>query len=46
MEVIQDIKKYEQRFEEEYRNFVSEIDEPDKNENQVSNDTSTREDKL
>lgn len=28
MAVIQDIKKYEQRFEEEYREFVSELDEP------------------
>jgi len=45
MDIIPDIKKYE-RFEEEYRNFVSEIDEPNKNKNPVSNDTSTPEDKL
>jgi len=28
MEIIPDIKKYEQRFEDEYRKFVSELDEP------------------
>src|SRR3972149_8876590 len=28
MEIIPDIKKYEQRFEAEYRKFVSELDEP------------------
>ncbi len=45
MDIIPDMKKYEQQFEEEYRNFVSEIDEPDTNEKHVSNDTSTLEDK-
>ena len=30
MDIIPDIKKYGQQFEEEYRNFVSGIDEPDK----------------
>jgi cytochrome c-type biogenesis protein CcmH/NrfF len=28
MEIIPDIKKYEQRFEDEYHKFVSELDEP------------------
>ena len=28
MEIIPDIKKYEQRFEDEYRRFVSELNEP------------------
>jgi hypothetical protein len=46
VDIIPEIKKYEQQFEEEYRNFVSEIDEPNKNKNPVSNDTSTPEDKL
>ena len=27
-DIIPDIKKYEQRFEEEYREFISEFDEP------------------
>lgn len=44
MEIIPDIKKYERQFDEEYRNFVSEIDEPNNNVNHVSN-TSSREDK-
>jgi cytochrome c-type biogenesis protein CcmH/NrfF len=44
MDIIPDTKKYEQQFEEEYRNFVSEIDEPNKIVNYVSN-TSNREDK-
>ncbi|KAB2947691.1 MAG: Cytochrome C biogenesis protein [Candidatus Methanoperedens nitroreducens] len=30
-EITPDIKKYEQRFEEEYRKFVSELEEPEKN---------------
>lgn len=30
MDVIPDIKKYEQRFEEEYQKFVSELDKPEK----------------
>lgn len=30
-DTIPDIKKYEQRFEEEYHKFVSELDEPDNN---------------
>ncbi|MFZ3383365.1 MAG: cytochrome c-type biogenesis protein CcmH [Candidatus Methanoperedens sp.] len=45
MDIIPDINKYEKQFEEEYRNFVSEIDEPDMNEKHVSNDISTLEDK-
>lgn len=45
MHIIPDMKKYEQQFEEEYRNFVSEIDETNKNENHVSNDTSKLEEK-
>lgn len=44
VEIIPDIKKYEQQFEEEYRNFASETDKPDKN--FASNDTSILEDKL
>ncbi len=28
-DIIPDIKKYEQRFEEDYREFISEFDEPD-----------------
>ncbi len=28
MDIIPDIKKYEQRYEEEYREFISELDEP------------------
>ncbi len=30
-DIIPDIKKYEQRFEDEYHKFVSELDEPEKN---------------
>ena len=45
MDIIPDIKKYEQQFEEEYRNFVSEIDEPDKNTNNISKDSPIQEDK-
>ena len=33
MDIVPDIKKYEQQFEGEYRNFVSEIDEFDRNKN-------------
>ncbi len=44
-DIIPDIKKYEQQFEEEYRNFVSEIDEPDKDTNYIPEDTPAREDK-
>ncbi len=39
MDVIPDIKKYEQRFEEEYRNFVSELNKPDKNIEPFSKDS-------
>lgn len=46
IDIIPDIKKYEQKFEEEYRNFISEIDEPNKNENHFSNDNIIREDTL
>lgn len=46
VDIIPDIKKYEQQFEEEYRNFVSGIDEPNKNTNHISNDNIIREDKL
>lgn len=46
LDIIPDIKKYEQQFEEEYRNFVSETDEPNLKKNPVSNDNSTPEDKL
>lgn len=46
MDIIPDIKKYEQQFEEEYKNFVSEIDEPNKNANHISNENMIREDKL
>lgn len=46
LDIIPDIKKYEQQFEEEYRNFVSETDEPNQKKNPVSNDTSIPEDKL
>lgn len=31
LKIIPDKKKYEQQFEEEYRKFVSEFDEPDEN---------------
>ena len=46
IDIIPDIKKYEQQFEEEYRNFVSETDEPNQKKNPVSNDTSIPEDKF
>ena len=46
VDIIPDIKKYEQQFEEEYRNFVSEIDEPIKNTNHISNENIIREDKF
>ena len=46
LDIIPDIKKYEPQFEEEYRKFVSEIDEPNKNANHISNDNIIREDKL
>lgn len=46
IDIIPDIKKYEHQLEEEYRNFVSETDKPDKNKNPASNDTSIPEDKL
>ena len=36
MEVIPDIKKYEQRFEEEYREFISEFDDPNGDPNDYS----------
>lgn len=42
-EVIPDIKKYEQRFEEEYRQFVSELDETEKNIEPFSEDSSKSE---
>jgi len=45
VDIIPDMKKYEQQFEEEYRIFVSEIDEPNVNENHVSNDISKLEEK-
>lgn len=38
IDIMPDIKKYEQQFEEEYKNFVSEIDEPDKNTNHIPED--------
>jgi cytochrome c-type biogenesis protein CcmH/NrfF len=46
LDIIPDIKKYEQQFEEEYRNFVSETDKPNQKKNPVSNDTSTPDDNL
>ncbi len=45
MDVIPDMKKYEQRFEEEYRKFVSEFDKPDKNIEPFSKDSTDREGK-
>lgn len=45
MDIIPDLKKYEQQFEEEYRNFVSEIEESDKNVNHIPEDTPIQEDK-
>jgi len=39
-DIVPDIKKYEQQFEEEYRNFVSEIDGSDKDTNHIPGDTS------
>ncbi|MFA4957522.1 MAG: cytochrome c-type biogenesis protein CcmH [Candidatus Methanoperedens sp.] len=45
MDITPDMKKYEQQFEEEYRNFVSEIEEPNKDEKHASNDTSKLEEK-
>lgn len=45
MEVIPDIKKYEQRFEEEYHEFLSELDEPDKNIEPFSKDPTDKEGK-
>ena len=45
MDIIPDINRYERQFEEEYRNFVSEIDEPNKNVKRISKDIPTREDK-
>ena len=39
MDVIPDIKKYEQMFEEEYRKFVSELDKPGKNIEPFSKDS-------
>ncbi|MDO8726845.1 MAG: cytochrome c-type biogenesis protein CcmH [Candidatus Methanoperedens sp.] len=45
MGVIPDIKKYEQRFEEEYHTFVSELNEPDKNIEPFSKDSSNLEGK-
>ena len=46
MDIIPDMKKYEQQFENEYRNFVSEIDESNKNTNDISDDNIIREDKF
>lgn len=43
---IPDIKKYEMQFEEEYRNYVSEIDDPNKNIIHNPNDNMIRDDKL
>ncbi len=45
MEIIPDIKKYEQRFEEEYLNFVSEFDKTEKNADNISKDLSIPEEK-
>ncbi|NJD53502.1 MAG: hypothetical protein FIB07_11620 [Candidatus Methanoperedens sp.] len=45
IDIIPDIKKYEQQFEEEYRNFVSEIEDSDKNVNHIPEDTPIQEDK-
>ncbi len=45
MDVIPDIKKYEQRFEEEYRKFVSELDEHEKNIEPFSKDSTDQEGK-
>ena len=42
-DIVPDIKKYEQQFEEEYRNFVSEIDEPDKDTNHIPGDIPSQE---
>lgn len=41
-DTIPDTKEYEQRFEEEYRKFVSELDENDKNIEPFSNGSSER----
>ncbi len=45
MDVIPDIKKYEQKFEEEYQKFVSELDEHEKNIEPFSKDSTDREGK-
>ncbi|VVB54548.1 Uncharacterised protein [uncultured archaeon] len=42
-DIVPDINKYEQQFEEEYRNFVSEIDEPDKDTNHIPRDIPSQE---
>ncbi|MCZ7385750.1 MAG: cytochrome c-type biogenesis protein CcmH [Candidatus Methanoperedens sp.] len=44
-DTIPDIKKYEQRFEEEYHEFLSELDEPDKNIEPFSKDSTDKEGK-
>ena len=45
IDIILDIKKYELQFEQEYRNFVSEIDEPNEDTNHISKDIPAQEDK-
>ncbi len=44
-DTIPDIKKYEQRFEEEYHKFLSELDEPDKSIEPFSKDSTDKEGK-
>ncbi|NJD53061.1 MAG: hypothetical protein FIB07_09370 [Candidatus Methanoperedens sp.] len=45
MDIIPDIKKYEQRFEDEYNRFVSELNEPDKKIKPFSKGSSNQEGK-
>ncbi len=45
LDIIADKKKYEQQFEEEYRKFVSELDEPSKDISPFSEDSSKTEEK-
>ncbi len=45
MDVIPDIRKYELRFEEEYRKFVSELEKSDENIEPFSKDSTDREGK-
>ena len=43
-DIIPDVKKYEQRFEEEYREFISEFDEP--NADPSFNDNSSKKEEM